>query len=58
MTLRVMKAALQSANPADFLAVAAMVLPAAALSLSRLLDQSMRRPSLAGLLLHSARVVF
>jgi len=57
MTVRVMKAALQSANPSDFLAVAAMVLPTAAMGLSRFLDQSMRRPSLAGLLIQSVRIV-
>ena len=53
-----MKAALQSRQPADLLAVAAMALPAAAVGLSNLLDQSMRRPSLAGLLIQSVRMAF
>lgn len=53
-----MKAALQSRQPADFLAVAAMALPVAAAGLSNLLDQSMRRPSLAGLLIQSVRLAF
>lgn len=53
-----MKAALQSTQTADLLAIAAMALPAAALGLSNLLEQSMRRPSLAGLLIRSVHLAF
>lgn len=38
-------------------AYATRVLPVAAFGMARLLDQSMRRPSVAGLLLHSLRVI-
>lgn len=55
-----MKAALQSSTSqaADLLAVAAVALPAAALGLSSMLDQSMRRPSLAGFLIRTVRLAF
>ena len=53
-----MKAALRSTQAADLLAVAAMALPTAALGFSSLLDQSMRRPSLAGLLMRSIQLTF
>ena len=53
-----MKAALQSPLTADFLAVAAVVLPAAVMGISSMLDQSMRRPSLAGFLIRTVQLSF
>lgn len=53
-----MKAALSTALSTDLLAAATIVLPAAAWKVSNLLEQSMRRPSIAGLLLHSMRLAF
>lgn len=51
-----MKAVLQSSNAADLFAAAAVALPAAAMGLSSMLDQSMRRPSLAGLLIRAVHM--
>lgn len=53
-----MKAALQSSQAADFLAIAAVVLPAAAMGLSSMLDQSLRRPSIAGILIRTVQMAF
>lgn len=53
-----MKAAFQSSHAADLLAAAAVALPAAAIGLSSMLDQSMRRPSLAGFLIRAVHMAF
>ena len=43
---------------ADLLALAAVTVSTAAMDVSVFLDQSMRRPSLAGLVFNSARLAF
>ncbi len=53
-----MKAAARSLVNAPLAAVAVCALPPVAFGMAAMLDQSMRRPSLARLVLHSLQMVF
>jgi hypothetical protein len=53
-----MQAEATSLPIADLLALAAVTVSTSVVSVSDFLDQSTRRPSLVGLVLHSARMVF
>jgi hypothetical protein len=53
-----MQAEATSLPIADLLAIAAVTVSTAVVGISSFLDQSMRRPSLAGLMIHSVRLAF